>query len=59
MPDYKENPPAVSIKGGLVPDSNVIRIDAAMRLRWVCVSGHDHRWRLTAWLCGLLKGIER
>ena len=57
MADYKENPPAVSIKAG-PDDSNVIRIDAAMRLRWVCASDHDHRFRFTAWLCGLLKGVK-
>jgi RNase P/RNase MRP subunit POP5 len=39
-------------------DKSVIRIDAAIRLRWVCASVHDHRFRLTALLCSLLKGVE-
>jgi hypothetical protein len=33
---------------------NVIRIAVPVRFVWVCASGHDHRWRLGAWLCGLV-----
>jgi hypothetical protein len=41
---------------------NEIRIQLPLRLLWVCVSGHEHRWRLTAWLCGRwqkLKGEQK
>ena len=54
--DHCAVPPAMQIQGGDEPKANVIRIDACIRLRWVCASGHDHRWRLTAWLCNLVKG---
>ena len=40
-------------------DGKVIRIDACIRLRWVCAGGHDHRFRLTAWLCELVKGLQK
>ena len=35
---------------------NVIRIAVPVRFLWVCAAGHEHRWRLTAWLCSKLKG---
>ena len=49
-------PPILNIQGGDDPEANVIRIDAAVRLRWVCRGGHEHRFRLTAWLCNVVKG---
>ncbi len=37
-----------------VPDVTELRIeiDYPVRLIWLC-GRHDHRWRLTAWLCQL------
>jgi hypothetical protein len=35
--------------------TNVIRVQLPLRLLWVCEAGHDHRFRLTAWLCGRLQ----
>ena len=32
----------------------IIRVSVPLRFLWVCRSGHDHRWRLTAWLCNWL-----
>ena len=39
-------------------ETPVIRISYPVRFVWVCANGHDHRFRLTAWLCRLLKGVK-
>lgn len=54
-----DKPPIVSIQSTPDYTSNVIRIDACIRLAWVCASGHDHRLRITAWLCDLVKGVQK
>ena len=36
----------------------IIRVSVPVRFLWVCRSGHEHRFRLTAWLCRLLKGVK-
>ena len=41
------------------PDVTELRIHIKdkVRILWICGDlSHDHRWRLTAWLCQLLKG---
>jgi hypothetical protein len=47
--------PLMEIAGGYNSAANIVRIDARVRFLWVCDGGHDHRWRVTAWLCNLLR----
>ena len=58
MADYIRYPPVMKIQGGPKTEQNVIRVDAAIRLRWMCAKEHDHRFRFIALLCDLLKGDE-
>ena len=33
----------------------IIRVSVPVRFLWVCGGGHEHRWRVGAWLCNVLR----
>jgi len=65
MPEYLRVPRSRALdeivadaQDGIAPDPNhVIRVVVSVRSLWKCAAGHEHRWRLTAWLCNCVSRL--
>ncbi len=54
--DYYVSGPPDKHKGPVMPDGYPAEKKRGSS-GWACAAGHDHRWRLTAWLCERIRNV--